>query len=136
MRDEFGQRQRYWRKVLSGRSLMCMAQLWPIASLNALTSSGRAWTIVSTFFADMFGCKTVETAKSAPKYAEIVHTWLGAQFEQKKNLLPSTPGVLGVTYNFEKIALETKDDRRNLLTEVIRSILMAVSLEPGPAGKL
>ena len=108
MREEFGQRQRYWRMVLTGRSLMFMAQLWPIASLNALTSSGRAWTIVSTFFADKFGFETVETAKSVPKCAEMVHTWLGAQFEQKKNLLPSIPGVLGVTYNLEKIALETR----------------------------
>ena len=108
MRKELSQRQRDWRKVLPGRSLMCMAELWPIASLKALTSSGRAWTIASTFFVDKFGFEKVKTAKSVLKCAEMVRTWLGAQFEQKKNLLPSTPGVLGVTYNLEKIALEIR----------------------------
>ena len=69
---------------------------------EALRPSGRTWTIAATFSVDKFNFETVKTGKSALKCAEMVHTWFGAKFEQKKNLLPSTSDVLGVTYNLEK----------------------------------
>ena len=89
-----------------------------------------------TFFASKFGLETVKTAKSALKCAEMVHSWLGAKFEQKEIQLSTTPNVPGVTYNFEEIVLESKADRSNQLTEEIHSILKTGGLEPGPAGKL
>ena len=85
---------------------------------------------------DTLGFETVKTAKSVLKCAEMVHSWLGAKFEQKEIQLSTTPNVPGVTYNFEKIVLESKADRSNQLTEEIHSILKTGSLEPGPAGKL
>ena len=85
---------------------------------------------------DTLGLETVKTAKSGLKCAEMVHSWLGAKFEQKEIQLSTTPNVPGVTYNLEKIVLESKADRSNQLAEEIHSILKTGSLEPGPAGKL
>ena len=51
---------------------------------------------------DTLGLETVKTAKSALKCAEMVHSWLGAKFEQKEIQL-TTPNVPGITYNLEKI---------------------------------
>lgn len=68
--------------------------------------------------------------------AQLVHFWLGAQFDSKKLQLAKDPTVLGVTYNLEKLVLEIKESRRQELVDEIEARLDLGLLDPGSAGKL
>ena len=92
--------------------------------------------IAFNFYDDKYGFETCQTAPSARRVAETVHFVLGAQFEEKKLQLSSSPVILGVTYNLDLMILEIKKERKEELLESIDGILSAGSLDPGTAGKL
>ena len=92
--------------------------------------------VAFSFYDDKYGFEPAGTAPSAREVAECVHFWLGAKFDQKKLQLSSTPTILGVTYNLEKLQLEIKSDRKDEIASEIDSILKSGLLDPGSAGKL
>lgn len=69
--------------------------------------------VAFSFYDDKYGFEPAGTAPSAREVAERVHFWLGAKFDQKKLQLSSTPTILGVTYNLEKLQLEIKPERKD-----------------------
>ena len=89
-----------------------------------------------SFYDDKYGFEPVGSVESARLTAECVHTWLGARYDQKKLQLTSSPTILGVTYNLEKMQLKIKPERRPDLLSEICSILESDLLDPGSAGKL
>jgi len=92
--------------------------------------------VAFSFYDDKYGFEPAGTAPSAREVAERVHFWLGAKFDQKKLQLSSTPTILGVTYNLEKLQLEIKPERKDEIASEIDSILQSGLLDPGSAGKL
>ena len=68
--------------------------------------------IAFNFYDDKYGFETCQTAPSARRVAETVHFLLGAQFEEKKLQLSSSPVILGVTYNLDLMVLEIKKERK------------------------
>ena len=92
--------------------------------------------IAFNFYDDKYGFETCQTAPSARKVADTLHFLLGAQFEEKKLQLSSSPVILGVTYNLDLMVLEIKKERKEELLESIDGILSAGSLDPFTAGKL
>ena len=67
--------------------------------------------VAFSFYDDKYGFEPASSAPSAKFVAERVHTWLGAQFDQKKLQLSSSPTILGVTYNLDLMQLEIKRER-------------------------
>ena len=92
--------------------------------------------VAFSFYDDKYGFEISETAGSAHEIAQLVHSWLGAQFDEKKLQLSRDPTILGVTYNLEQLVLEIKEARRQELVEEIEARLKAGLLDPGSAGKL
>jgi len=92
--------------------------------------------VAFSFYDDKYGFEPASSAPSAKLVAERVHTWLGAQFDQKKLQLSSSPTILGVTYNLELMQLEIKKERREDLLDEIDSVLKSGLLDPRSAGKL
>ena len=92
--------------------------------------------VAFSFYDDKYGFEIRETVKSAHQVAQLVHFWLGAQFETKKLQLSRDPTILGVTYNLEDMVLEIKKSRKEELLEEISSIFKSGLLDPGSAGKL
>ena len=92
--------------------------------------------VAFSFYDDKYGFEPASSAPSAKLVAERVHTWLGAQFDQKKLQLSSSPTILGVTYNLDLMQLEIKRERRDDLLEEMDSVLHSGLLDPGSAGKL
>jgi hypothetical protein len=92
--------------------------------------------VAFSFYDDKYGFEPASSAPSAKLVAERVHTWLGAQFDQKKLQLSSSPTILCVTYNLELMQLEIKKERREDLLDEIDSVLKSGLLDPGSAGKL
>ena len=92
--------------------------------------------VAFSFYDDKYGFEIAETARSAHEIAQLVHWWLGAQFDAKKLQLSSDPTILGVTYNLDRMVLEIKEARRQELMEEIDARLKEGLLDPGSAGKL
>ena len=92
--------------------------------------------VAFSFYDDKYGFEIAETVSSAHEIAQLVHWWLGAQFDAKKLQLSRDPTILGVTYNLEKLVLEIKESRKQELVEEIESRLDHGLLDPGSAGKL
>jgi len=92
--------------------------------------------VAFSFYDDKYGFEIAETVSSAHEIAQLVHWWLGAQFDAKKLQLSRDLTILGVTYNLEKLVLEIKESRKQELVEEIESRLDHGLLDPGSAGKL
>ena len=88
------------------------------------------------YYDDKYGFEFEETASSAKKVAEFVHTILGAQFEEKKLQLGQHLEILGVAYDLELYFLLIKEKRKEELSDEIRDIIRKDHLDPGQAGKL
>ena len=88
------------------------------------------------FYDDKFGFETEATVGSAFACPELVHEWLGAQFNKSKLQLSSQLDILGVIYDLELFILKIKESRKQEITEEIARILELGFLEPGHAGKL
>ena len=73
--------------------------------------------VAFNFYNDKYRFETAETAPSAKEVAQGSHHILGAQFEEKKLQLSSSPVILGVTYNLDEMVLEIKKSRKEELTD-------------------
>ena len=65
-----------------------------------------------------------------------VHTWLGADFSEKKIQLSCKPIILGVEYDLMNNKLEVTEERRAELTAELRKRLSTKKISPGQAAKL
>lgn len=88
------------------------------------------------FYDDKYGFEPEATCSSAFHAAQMVHWWLGAQFDPKKLQLCSDPTILGVTYDLKTMHLRIKPSRKEELLDEIDAILEAQVFPPGQAGKL
>ena len=97
----------------------------------------KVFRLVSfNFYDDKFGFETCDTISSAMQVAKMVHSWLGALFDEKKLQLGSEVDILGITYDLVGMRLLIKAGRKEEISDEIDSILEAEALEPGRAGKL
>ena len=125
--------------IMIGHSFGVVAAVYNYNRRSALVNDilRRVFAVpANCFYDDKFGFEPEDTIASAMEAVRKVHTWLGADFSEKKIQLSSKPTILGVEYDLMNNKLEVTEERRAELTAELQRHLSTRKISPGQAAKL